>query len=179
VALFRDNVGHSTYNAATAKLEKRSLRGLTFNVAYTFSKLIDDASTVFSQTIFTGPVLGNTGAADAFNRHLEKDLSTGDIPRIFSMGWVYDVPRLWKISGWQIAGFVRIQSGITVPVTQATNNNSALGYAIQRPNRVGDPNGLPPHRRQMVRHGGIHAGWTVRNRQQLSQSGPRAWPAER
>jgi hypothetical protein len=95
---------------------------------------------VFSQTIFTGPVLGTTGAADANNRHLEKDLSSGDIPRVFALGWVYDVPRLWKISGWQIAGLVRVQAGDTVPVTQATNNNSALGYVVQRPNRISDPN---------------------------------------
>ena len=27
-----------------------------------------------------------------------------------------------------------------MPVTQATNNNSSLGFAVQRPNRVGDPN---------------------------------------
>jgi len=27
-----------------------------------------------------------------------------------------------------------------VPVTQATNNNSSLGFAVQRPNRVSDPN---------------------------------------
>jgi hypothetical protein len=140
VVLFRDNVGQSTYNAATAKLERRLSRGLTVTASYTFSKLIDDASSVFSQTIFTGPVLGTTGAADANNRHLEKDLSSGDIPRVFSIGWVYDVPRLWKISGWQLAGLVRVQSGDMVPVTQATNNNSALGFAVQRPNRVGDPN---------------------------------------
>jgi len=140
VVLFRDNVGQSTYNAATAKLEKRISHGLTVTASYTFSKLIDDASSVFSQTIFTGPVLGTTGAADANNRHLEKDLSSGDIPRVFSLGWVYDVPRLWKIAGWQIAGLVRIQAGDTVPVTQATNNNSALGYVVQRPNRIGDPN---------------------------------------
>ena len=74
------------------------MHGLTFTFAYTFSKLIDDASTYFSQAIFTGPVLTNIGAADAFNRHLEKDLSTGDIPRVFSAGWVYDIPRLWKIA---------------------------------------------------------------------------------
>jgi hypothetical protein len=140
VALFRDNVGNSAYNAATAKLEKRLSRGLTINASYTFSKLIDDASSVFSQTIFTGPVLNTTGAADAFNRHLEKDLSSGDIPRVFSIGWVYDIPRLWKIGGWQIGGLVRIQAGDMVAVTQATNNNSSLGFAIQRPNRIGDPN---------------------------------------
>jgi len=142
VVLFRDNVGQSTYNAAYAKLEKRISHGLTVTASYTFSKLIDDASSVFSQTIFTGPVLGSTGAADANNRHLEKDLSSGDIPRVFALGWVYDIPRLWKISGWQLAGLVRVQAGDTVPVTQLTNNNSSLGYAVQRPNRVSDPNEL-------------------------------------
>jgi hypothetical protein len=140
VALFRDNVGNSTYNAATAKLEKRLSRGLTLSAAYTFSKLLDDASSVFSQTIFTGPVLNTTGAADAYNRHLEKDLSSGDIPRVFALGWIYDIPRVWKISGWQIGGLVRVQAGDMVAVTQATNNNSSLGFAVQRPNRIGDPN---------------------------------------
>jgi len=140
VALFRDNVGNSTYNAAAVKLEKRLSHGLTVQASYTFSKLIDDASAVFSQSIFTGPVLGTTGAADANNRHLEKDLSSGDIPRVFALGWVYDIPRVWKFSGWQLGGLVRIQSGDMVAVTQAVNNNASLGYALQRPNRVGDPN---------------------------------------
>src|SRR6185437_5338251 len=92
------------------------------------------------QTIFSGPVLNNTGAADAFNRHLEKDVSSGDIPRVFSGGWTYDIPRWWKISGWQIGGLVRVQAGDAVPVTQATNNNASLGFAVQRPNRNGNPN---------------------------------------
>jgi hypothetical protein len=140
VALFRDNVGNSSYEAAAARMEKRLSRGLTINAAYTFSKLIDDASSVFSQTIFTGPVLNSTGAADAYNRHLERDLSSGDIPRVFSLGWVYQIPRVWKISGWEIAGLVRVQAGDTIAVTQATNNNSSLGFAVQRPNRVADPN---------------------------------------
>ena len=47
----------SEYEAFQVKLEKRFSRGLTFTFAYTFSKLIDDASTYFSQTIFTGPTL--------------------------------------------------------------------------------------------------------------------------
>jgi hypothetical protein len=140
VALFRDNVGNSTYDAATVKLEKRLSHGLTMTGSYTFSKLIDDASSVFSQTIFTGPVLNSSGAADGYNRHLEKDVSSGDIPHVFALGWVYDIPRLWKVSGWQIGGLVRIQSGDAVPITQATNNNSSLGFAVQRPNRVSNPN---------------------------------------
>jgi hypothetical protein len=142
VALFRDNVADSEYEAFQVKLEKRLSRGLTFNFAYTFSKLIDTASTYFSQTIFTGPTLTTIGAADANNRALERDVSSGDIPHVFSAGWVYQIPRWWKISGWEVAGLVRVQSGDAVPVTQATNNLSAFGYAVQRPNRVANPNGF-------------------------------------
>lgn len=140
VALFRDNVADSEYEALQMKLDKRVSRGLTFTFAYTFSKLIDDASTYFSQTIFTGPTLTTIGAADAFNRKLERDVSTGDIPYVFSAGWMYRIPRMWKISGWQLGGLVRAQAGDAVPVTQATNTLSAFGYAVQRPNRVGNPN---------------------------------------
>jgi hypothetical protein len=139
VALYRDNVANSTYHAAEAKLEKRLSSGLVLTFAYTFSKLIDDASSVFSPSIFIGPV-ASSGAADAFNRHLEKDVSQGDIPRVFSAGWVYRIPRVWKMTGWQIAGLTRVQSGDTVVVTQGTNNNSSLGYYIQRPNRIANPN---------------------------------------
>ncbi len=142
VALFRDNVGDSEYEALQMKLEKRLARGLTFTFAYTFSKLIDNASTYFSQTIFTGPVLNTTGAADAFNRHLERDLSTGDIPRVFTGAWTYRIPHWRRIAGWEITGLVRVQAGDTVAISQATNKNSALGFALQRPNRIGNPNSL-------------------------------------
>jgi hypothetical protein len=142
VALFRDNVADSEYEAFQAKLEKRFSKGLTLTAAFTFSKLIDDASTYFSQTIFTGPTLTTIGAADASNRKLERDVSTGDIPKVFSAGWVYRIPRVWKISGWEVAGIVRVQAGDAVPVTQATNTLSAFGYAVQRPNRLANPNGF-------------------------------------
>jgi hypothetical protein len=141
VALFRDNIGSSSYHALQAKLEKRLSNGLTLTMAYTFSKLIDDASSVFSNTIFSGPI-ANTGVADSYNKHLERDLSNGDIPNVFSAGWVYQIPRVWKISGWQVAGIVRLQTGDTVAVSQVTNFNSNLGYGTQRPNRISNPNSL-------------------------------------
>jgi len=140
VAMYRDNVADSEYEALQLKLEKRMSHGLTFTFAYTLSKLIDDASTYFSQTIFTGPTLTTIGAADAFNRKLERDVSSGDIPQVFTGGWVYQVPRWKKISGWEIGGLVRVQAGDAVPISQATNFNSAFGYAVQRPNRISDPN---------------------------------------
>ena len=179
VALFRDNVGQSTYNAAAVKLEKRLSHGLTVNASYTFSKLIDDASSVFSQTIFTGPVLGTTGAADANNRHLEKDLSSGDIPRVFALGWVYDIPRLWKISGWQIAGLVRVQAGDTRASHPGYQQQLEPGFCgskaqpDQRPQPV-----RRPQRGQILQHRGLHGRAAVCDRKQLAQSGSRTGASE-
>ena len=162
------------------KLEKRLSHGLTVNAAYTFSKLLDDASSVFSQTIFTGPVLNNTGAADAYNRHLEKDVSSGDIPNVFALGWVYDIPRLWKISGWRIAGLVRVQAGDAVAVTQAANNNSSLGFAVAeaQPDRRSEP-ACRPQRGPILQHRGLYGRAAVRHRYKLAKPGSRTGPSRR
>lgn len=141
VTLFRNNIGNSTYHALQAHLAKRFSSGLTLTASYTFSKLIDDASSVFDAAILTGPV-ANFPVADSYNRRLEKDLSNGDIPHVFSTGFVYQLPfgkRRW-IGGWELAGVVRIQSGMPLAVTQITNFNAFAGYGTQRPNRIADPN---------------------------------------
>jgi hypothetical protein len=136
VALYRNNVGHSTYHSFQARVEKRYSRGLTFSAAYTWSRLIDDAGAVFDSAVLTGPAT-NFQAADSFNKRLEKDVSTGNIPHVFSSGFVYEAPRF--LGGWQIAGLVRMQSGSPVAVVQATNLNAFAGFGIQRPNRIMDP----------------------------------------
>ena len=133
VTLYRNNVGNSTYHSLQARVEKRFARGLTFSGSYTHSKLIDDASSVFDAAILTGPV-ANFPVADSFNRRLEKDLSNGDIPHVFSSGFVYELGR-----GWRVAGIMRMQSGMPVAVVQATNLNAFAGFGTQRPNRVRDP----------------------------------------
>lgn len=135
VTLYRNNVGHSTYHSFQARVDKRFTRHLTFTASYTFSRLIDDAGAVFDSAVLTGPV-ANFQAVDSFNKTLEKDVSTGNIPHIFSSGFVYELP--WG-KGWQIAGIVRAQSGSPIAVTQATNLNAFAGFGTQRPNRIANP----------------------------------------
>jgi len=161
VALYRNNVGHSTYHSFQSRLERRFSKGLTMTAAYTFSKLIDDAGAVFDAAILTGPA-AVFQAADSFNRRLEKDESTGSMPHVFASSFVWEIPvgagRRYSLEGWQnalaggwqLAGMLRLQSGSPLAVTQQTNLNAFAGFGIQRPNRIADPE-LPSDQRSTAR----------------------------
>ena len=161
VTLYRNNIGHSTYHSLQSKVEKRFSGGITFTASYTFSRLIDDAGAVFDSAVLTGPVT-NFQAADSFNKRLEKDVSTGNVPHTLAGGFVYELPfgrvrthsfQGWRDAiggGWQIAGILRAQSGSPIAVTQATNLNAFAGFGIQRPNRLADPT-LPSGQRSTAR----------------------------
>jgi hypothetical protein len=150
VSLYRNNVGNTQYHGVTAKLQQRFAGGLSYLVSYTRSKLMDDASSVFDASILTGPV-ANFPVADSFNRRLERDYSTGDIPHVFVASAVWELPigrgRARQGHGivgalardWTLATVVTLQSGAPVAVTQATNFNAFAGFGTQRPNLVGDP----------------------------------------
>jgi hypothetical protein len=161
VSLYRNNVGTTIYHGFYAKLEQRVTRGLSYLVSYTRSKLVDDASSVFDASILTGPV-ANFPVADSFNRRLERDYSTGDVPHIFVASGVWDLPfghgRPTTATGilgalvndWTFSGVLTLQSGMPLAVTQTTNNNAFAGFGTQRPNLVGDPT-LPSSERSVNR----------------------------
>ena len=144
VSLYRNNVGTTIYHGFHAKVEQRFSEGLSYLVSYTRSKLVDDASSVFDASILTGPV-ANFPVADSFNRRLERDYSTGDIPHVLVASAVWDIP-----FGVTLTGVLTLQSGVPIAVTQTTNNNAFAGFGTQRPNLVGDPT-LPAGERSVGR----------------------------
>ena len=161
VSLYRNNVGTTVYQGFYAKLEQRFSRGLSYLVSYTRSTLKDDASSVFDASILTGPV-ANFPVADSFNRKLERDHSTGDIPHVLVAAAVWDIPvgsgRRYQPKGilgvivndWSVNGILTLQSGVPVAVAQATNSNAFAGFGTQRPNLIGDP-ALPGDERSVGR----------------------------
>jgi len=150
VSLYRNNVGTTRYQGFELSLRQRLARGMTYSIAYTRSKLMDDASSVFDASILTGPI-ANYPVADSFNRSRERDYSTGDIPHVFVSSVVWDLPagagRARPLHGvlgaiandWTVASLITLESGVPVAVTQVTNNNAFAGFGVQRPNLVGDP----------------------------------------
>ena len=158
VATYRNNSGQSNYNAGEVQVMQRFSRGLSLMFAYTHSRLIDDASSVFSTTVLSSPNSSSLIAADTFRPILERDASSGDMPNVTSFSGIYDLPMGAGHSfasrgfanvlfgGWQVNTMLLLQSGMPVTVTQATNNNSFAGFALQRPNLVGKPNLSPDER---------------------------------
>lgn len=155
VATYRNNSGETNYNALEAKVEQRLSRGIYLLFAYTHSKLIDDASSVFSTTVLSSPNSSSLIAADTFRPWLERDSSSGDMPNVLSFSGIYDLPaghghRFASsgianavLGGWALNTIFQMQSGMPVTVTQATNNNAFAGFALQRPNLIASPSLAP------------------------------------
>jgi len=158
VATYRNNSGTTNYNAIQGKIEQRFSHGISLLFAYTHSKLIDDASAVFSTTVLSSPNSSSLIAADTFRPYLERDSSNGDMPNVTSFSGIYDIPAGRGhnfastgiadalLGGWSLNAILSLQSGMPVTVTQATNNNSFAGFALQRPNIVANPS-LPSSQR--------------------------------
>ncbi len=163
VATYRNNSGTTNYNAIQTKVEQRFSNGFAFLFAYTHSKLIDDASSVFSTTVLSSPNSSSLVAADTFRPYLERDSSSGDMPNVTSFTGIYSIPAGRGhqfastgigdalLGGWSLNGILSLQSGMPVTVTQATNNNSFAGFALQRPNIVANPS-LPASQRSPARY---------------------------
>ena len=132
VSLYRNNVGTTRYQGFELSVRQRLARGLLYTIAYTRSRLVDDASSVFDASILTGPI-AHPAVADSFNRALERDYSTGDIPHDFVSSVV------WTTGNWTLSALVTMQSGAPIAVTQTTNFNAFAGFGVQRPNLVGGP----------------------------------------
>jgi hypothetical protein len=119
-----ENLGQSTYNAGMVKLERRFRNGLNLLASYTFSKTLTDADSTYP--LFTS---FNSGvwAQDSFNLKNSKSVSYQDVPQIFVLSYLYELPVgptkkfvnkggvVGKIvGGWQVGGVQRYQSGSPV-----------------------------------------------------------------
>ena len=136
----RDNAGDSIYHAFDLKLDRRFTHGLLLRTSYTFSKLIDNGSEVFTTTgassFPANLALGQRG--------IDRGLSAFDHRNRVVLAYVYDIPKFKNdsnfgaktlghvINGWQIAGTTAYQSGAPSTISDGFDNNGD-GQASDRP----------------------------------------------
>jgi hypothetical protein len=138
-ALLLTNGSSSEYDSLQFGLSKRLSRGLQFNVAYTYSRSMDDNSSDPGSTAGGGkPDVPNTGFVTQGNqRDLRSNWGRSDFdrPHRFSANFVYTLPTggsdsRW-LNGWDVSGFVQWQSGTPFTVFASEpeiNSASASQY---------------------------------------------------
>ena len=86
-----NTIGTSNYNSLQSSFRTRSWRGLTASFSYTWSHALDEISE------YRGAILD-----DPNNRLLDYGNSDFDTRNLFTIDFVYDVPKApWASSGWQ------------------------------------------------------------------------------
>ena len=114
-----DNIGRSLYSSLQISLNKRFSRGLTYGIAYTLSKMMDDGSA-------QRDIIPNT--YDASNMWGQADY---DVRHIFIASYMYELPFFRNqnnlaskaLGGWQLSGIVQAQTG--TPSSVAVNTDYA------------------------------------------------------
>jgi hypothetical protein len=131
---------NSWYHSFQVNLERRFSRGFTAQVAYTFSKSVDDTSSLSWD---------NPGEIQDSYNYLrgQRGLSTFDQRHLLAVNCIWELPVMKKnpvLGGWQIAGITRYASGL--PFSVYSGQDIALvGNTYQRMDLVGNPR-LDPNR---------------------------------
>ena len=128
----------SFYNSFQLSVSQRNARNLSWQVSYTFSHSIDDASSNFSIDAVNEPPT----TQDPFNRKGDRGRSGFDIRHNFVANVVYELPfgRERQFGGWQISAIAHVHSNVPfTPVLAFDNADVQSLLTSERPDFVGDP----------------------------------------
>lgn len=149
---YREFVGTSNYHSLQASLNRRFTRGLTFGVAYTFSKTLATGDEDFE------------GVNPINTRAYNYRLADFDRTHVFVANYVFDVPGLSRFVGggtlsrmlfdnYQLSGISSFSSGTPIELGFGINGVNAgqritgsydlgPGLRLRSDPRVGAPNGM-------------------------------------
>jgi Carboxypeptidase regulatory-like domain len=142
----QDTIANSAYNSFQASLEKSFSRGLQFQVAYTWSKSFDQAS---SFEAILNPI----------DPRLSRSLSQFDARHrlVFSYVWALPTPKYsgfaGKIAnGWDVSGIITAQNGFPIRITSQDDIEEMNSFDFELP---GQPNQTGPfHHQDPKKNGG-------------------------
>ena len=134
----------SFYDAMNLSIDKRLSHGFQFQVAYTWSKSIDDNSSTIAGDTFGNSINSLYWFAPKSLRGLS-DFNVGQSAAI-NMLWAVPTPKSWNgfvksaVGGWQLGGIFKINTGI--PTTVIINGDPA-GLGNSGADQFGIPNRIP------------------------------------
>ncbi len=125
----QDTIANSNYNSLQASLEKRFTHGLQFELAYTFSKSIDNASS-FENIL--KPI------CDRCNRSLS--LFDARHRLVISYLWQLPIPQYEGakgkiLNGWGVSGITSFQSGFPVRILSSNDSELENSFDFELPGK--------------------------------------------
>jgi hypothetical protein len=123
------------YNSLQTQVKRQTKGGGLFNVAYTWSRVVTDASAY------------NETPMDSYNAKLDRGLATYHRAHVFVASYIYPLP-FWvrgsewykkAFGGWQVSGVTTLQTGTPVNLS-ISPDTAGIGQTSQRPRVVGEWN---------------------------------------
>jgi len=143
ITRFRDSVGDSWYNGVTLRLEKRSAKGLTYQVAYTLSREEDTVPERFgsrgSVIIDPNDLSKSKSVAEDDRTHVIATYFIWELPvgaghRWANNGWIAHA-----VGGWRVSGIGTLASGRPLVLGGVTASNGVSTGLGAYANVVGNP----------------------------------------
>jgi len=145
------NRSHSTYHSLQTGVQKTSPRfGVGFQANYTFSKSLDDASSIVGQLQgLTSGTRQSAAPQDPYFTRAEKGPSTFDARNVVTASLVQVLPfdrwlpsRNWIqaiAAGWNAFGVITLTSGSPFTVYSGIQQTGAGSSGGDRPDQIGQP----------------------------------------
>jgi hypothetical protein len=144
------STSHSSYNGLQTSLAQNSSRyGLSFQASYTYSKSLDDTSTVLGGIPTNAGVILQALPQNPRDLRAEKGPSTFDITQAFSLSLIWAIP-LNRVSflqslgakvtaGWQVLNVTSLMTGPPFTVYSGIQQTGAGAGGPDRPDLVSMP----------------------------------------
>ncbi len=137
-----DGLANSNYHALSTKITQRFTKGLTYLVAFTWAKAIDNGSAIRTNS-------GDTlWPVNSYNLHAERGLSQFNVGRRLVTSAVYELPFgpgkslanhgpvSWIVGGWQLGGILTLSDGAPLNVAQL-GDTAGLNTLGNQPDATG------------------------------------------
>lgn len=146
VVSYSQNESHSSYHSMQLTIARRITNGLTFSAAYSFSKLLDDLTSMSANN----QTIQIQYYQDYHNRRADKSLSNFDVRHRFigDVTWQLPFGRERKflqqgvlgkiIGGFAVNTIVQAQTGFPLSISATNASLQGLAFNSLRPNVVGN-----------------------------------------
>jgi Carboxypeptidase regulatory-like domain/TonB-dependent Receptor Plug Domain len=135
------NAFDSNYHSLQVSATRRVATGLTFGIAYTWSRTLTDS-----------PTDRSTAPYDTYNLHLDYGPANFSRNQIFVANYVYDLPFYRgqqgfvgkALGGWELSGITVFESGVPLTITQSSDPFNSNDFAGINPGTFPDGLGIDP-----------------------------------